>query len=218
MQVLEANLIFPLKLLELALTNNTSSFINIDTTLNRMVNPYSLSKKQFLDWLILFEQKLTTANLKLEMLYGPGDRNQNLITTSLAAFLANKPEMDFTPGEQIRDFIYIDDAVDAVAKVVEAMPRLQKGVNEFQVGTGRKTTLKKFLETAKKLTKSKTRLNFGALAYRKQENMCSVADPTSLNSLGWQPRTELEKGLGLTIGHLRQKRSSNEQETHVQTG
>ena len=202
-RVLEANLIFPMLLLEQALNHKVKAFINTDTTLNRMVNPYSLSKKQFLDWLNLFESQLTIANLKLEMLYGPGDHNQNLITTSLDAFMANKPEMDFTPGEQVRDFIFIDDAVDALSKVTEALPTLAKGINEFQVGTGCKTTLKQFLKTAKILSKSKTRLNFGALAYRDQENMCSVADTTALNRLGWQPRTSLEQGLCLTIEHLR---------------
>jgi len=49
-EIIESNFILPLKLLELAVINNTKSFINTDTSLPKHLNYYSLSKNQFKEW------------------------------------------------------------------------------------------------------------------------------------------------------------------------
>jgi dTDP-4-dehydrorhamnose reductase len=53
LHVIEANLLLPLKLLELGKKYHVKSFINTDTILDKRINYYSLSKKQFKDWLIV---------------------------------------------------------------------------------------------------------------------------------------------------------------------
>ena len=50
-KIAETNFIVPFYLLDLAIKKNVPIFINTDTVLDRYVNPYALTKKQFLEWL-----------------------------------------------------------------------------------------------------------------------------------------------------------------------
>ena len=54
----------------------------------------------------------------------------------------------------------------------------------------------------KELTNSKTKLNFGALEYRKNEIMSAVADNELLTGLGWKPQYSLKEGLMNTINNI----------------
>ena len=73
LQIVEANLLLPLRLLELGKNHQTCCFINTDTILNKKINYYSLSKKQFKEWLSAYKKDLICINVALEHFYGPGD-------------------------------------------------------------------------------------------------------------------------------------------------
>ena len=49
--LVEANLLFPLRIFELAEFFNTTTFFNTDTILYKYLNSYALSKKQLCEWL-----------------------------------------------------------------------------------------------------------------------------------------------------------------------
>ena len=51
--LININLIIPLKLVHYASKNNVSCFINTDTILDKRINSYTMSKNHFLDWLKL---------------------------------------------------------------------------------------------------------------------------------------------------------------------
>ena len=114
---LQANLIFPLSILLKSIESKVQFFINTDTILDKRVNSYSLSKKQFLDWLYYFKSDINCFNLSLEHFYGPGD-SVGKFTTFIIKELLNKIEyIDLTPGQQKRDFIYIDDVVSGFCEL-----------------------------------------------------------------------------------------------------
>ena len=103
--------------------------------------------------------------------------------------------MYLTKGEQTRDFIYIDDVVSAYEAVIKNLCRIDRGFIEFQVGTGKAVSLKKFVRTVLKITNSDTRLLFGALPYRKGEIMYSKANNKALKELNWEPKFDISKGI-----------------------
>ncbi|MBI5150462.1 MAG: NAD-dependent epimerase/dehydratase family protein [Candidatus Omnitrophica bacterium] len=197
-QVLETNLLFPLKLLENGMRVHVPLFINTDTVLGKYTTPYSLSKKQFLEWLAYYNQEIKIINVKLEHFYGPMDDEHNFVTRAIRKLLRNE-DLDLTPCDQKRDFIYISDVVNAYAAILEHASQIQQPFMEFEVGTGVSLPLKDLLFRMRTLCGSTSRLNFGALPYRKNEMMDSLVNISTLAQYHWSPRVSLEEGLCQTI-------------------
>jgi CDP-paratose synthetase len=198
--IIKANLFLPLELLQLAKIYQLKSFVNTDTLLDKRVNNYSLSKKQFLDWLTLFSKDLTCVNVALEHFYGPFDDRSKFVSKIILDLLNNVDCIDLTPGEQKRDFIYIDDVVDAFMKLINFSLNIAKGLYCYEIGTGKTVTIKEFVQLTNTLTGNKvTKLKFGSLPYRENEIMNSYVDLSKLLELGWQPKVALIEGLKYTI-------------------
>ena len=196
-----ANMQYPLSLLEAAVEAGVGTFINTDTSLDKHLNAYALSKKQFVDWGRYFagRQKIRFLNARLEHFYGPGDDETKFTAHVIKSCLANAPELKLTLGEQRRDFIYIEDAVSAYLTVLEKKASLTDWFTQFDIGSGQAITIKEFVETVHRLANSTTKLAFGAIAYREGEVMSAQADTAFLRALGWRNTHILEQGLELIL-------------------
>mgnify|MGYP000088413255 CR=1 FL=1 len=203
-EIIETNLMFPMRLLEIAALFNTDTFINTDTLQYKYLNTYTLSKKQFVEWLKTFSKKIQTINLKIEHMYGPKDDKSKFVTWLISELINNRDEIKLTKGEQKRDFIYIDDVVKAYIKILENKDKFS-GFTEFDVGTGKQVRIKDFVIKTKQLISSilgievRTNLNFGAIPYRECEFMEIEEDIKPLLDLGWKPEVELEEGIRNTV-------------------
>lgn len=206
--VVEANLLLPLSLLHLAIAKGVRRFINTDTILDPRQNHYSTSKKQFLEWFKNYAAQLACINVALEHFYGPGDDPSKFVSNIIWKFLRNEKSIALTPGEQRRDFIYIDDVVDGFLKIIDWSFAQQDGFHHFEIGSGQTISIRRFVETLQQLTgNTETRLEFGALPYRPAEIMESKVDLKPLSNLGYSPRVSLQEGLGKTIAFERARRS-----------
>ncbi len=196
LQIIEANLILPIKLLELGAKHGVKCFINSDTILDKRINHYSLSKKQFKDWLLSYKKNLVCINVALEHFYGPGDDKTKFVSYVVDCLINKVEKIDFTKGEQKRDFIYIDDVVDAFLKIISHSENLKNGFYEYQVGSDNAVTIKEFILMVQEIIgNEKTLLNFGALPYRENEVMECVADVSEIKKIGWSCRYSLSEGL-----------------------
>ena len=204
--ILETNLMFSLKLLEYAIEHNVKTFINADTLLEKDINAYALSKDQLVQWMQFLSDKINIINIKIEHMYGPLDDDNKFIYWVINQLKQNVEKIDLTSGVQKRDFIYIDDIVEAYMTVINNLEQFSS-FEEFELGSGDAVEVKGFLELIYNQVKQKqaltTTLNFGAVAYREKENMCMEADISKLNSLGWGPNVTLEDGIrNITNGEL----------------
>lgn len=199
--LLETNTMFPLRLLEKAMNSGVGLFINIDTVLDPKTNVYALSKRQFADWGRIAAELGTVrfANVRLEHLYGPGDDPSRFVPYIIQKCLANADSVPLTEGRQLRDFIHIDDAAAAILTLVRAGARFPAGWSEFELGSGMPVSIRQLVEQIHRLTESKATLCFGAIPYRVNEPMRSVADTSKLTELGWACRVALDDGLLQTI-------------------
>ena len=205
-EILETNLMFGVKLLNTSISFNSKSFFNTGTFFNigalsyKYLNYYALSKKQFEEWLQVASDKIQVINLKLEHMFGEQDGNDKFTTWILNELQQEKPSIPLTAGTQKRDFIYIDDVVNAYLICLEQASQL-KAFNDIEVGTGELTPVKTFVtlvkSTLEKLKGSpiETQLNFGVLPYREGEIMEPQVDNSVLCSLGWQPKRTLEENI-----------------------
>lgn len=204
--IIQANLFLPLKILQIAENYPVKTFINTDTILDKRVSYYSLSKKHFLDWLSLFSQKMVCISVALEHFYGPFDDRSKFVSKIILDLLHEVDFIDLTLGEQKRDFIYIDDVVEAFMTLVNFSFDVPNNLYRYEIGTGKNIEIREFVQTVKTMTGNKvTRLNFGMLPYRENEIMESHVDISMLSRLGWRPQISLVEGLRYTI---EQERSS----------
>lgn len=203
--IFDINLAFPVKLLDATARAGVPLFLNTDTTLPAEINAYSLSKAQFRAWGQYIARRSHTrfVNVRLEHFFGPGDDDSKFSAHVIRSCLANVPELALTAGEQRRDFIFIDDAVDAYALLLDRASALDGGFQEYSLGSGTAVTIRDFVERVHRLTGSRTQLRFGAIPYREHEVMHSAADTGRLHALGWQPRHPLDAGLQKTIDEER---------------
>jgi len=197
--IVETNLMLPLNLINLAKLYNVSTFINTDTLLDKRISSYALSKKQFRNWLQYYSNDMICINVSLEHFFGPNDDNTKFVTFILKNLIDEVDSLDLTKGEQERDFIYIDDVVDAFILIIENINN-KNGFLEYEIGSGINIKLKDFiLKIATIVGNKKTKLNFGALKYRKNEVMISHVNLSEISKLGWYPKVKFEDGLKRTI-------------------
>ncbi|MEX0647975.1 MAG: NAD(P)-dependent oxidoreductase [Balneolaceae bacterium] len=203
-KTVESNLIFGLEILDAAIKYGTGTFFNTGTFYNnaspqKHLNVYTLSKKQFLDWLKQQSDHIQVINMKLEHMYGPTDAHSKFVPWLISRLFEEPNEIPLTKGEQTRDFIYVDDVVSAFMTVLNQADDLSN-FEEYIVGTGNQVPLKKFIQTAKRIYEAEikssgTTLKFGAVPYRHGEIMKRNSDNQKLTDLGWKPAYTLENGL-----------------------
>lgn len=204
-EIFSANTGFPLQLLDAGSRADVRIFINTDTILKKYLNLYSLSKNQLLQWGKFFSihRKIKFINLRLEHFYGANDDATKFTTHVINNCLANTRELELTLGEQVRDFIYIDDVVAAYMLVLEKAADFEHSFTELDVGSGKSISIRSFVETVRKLTDSQTHLAFGAVPYRIGEVMHSEADISGLSALGWQCQYDVAEGLKIVVDQER---------------
>ena len=210
-EILDANVVLPVRLLDLAVAHGTPCFLNADSFFNtRQELPaglgyYALSKQHFREYgmRVASQQPLKFVNMQIEHMYGPHDSDDKFVPSLIHSLLANVDRMPMTAGEQRRDFVYVDDVAAAFATVCQQRSVLADGVTHMEVGTGVSTSVGEFARLARELCGSRTALDFGALAYRANEIMDSRADTAALARLGWSARVDLRLGLTRTIAAAR---------------
>jgi nucleoside-diphosphate-sugar epimerase len=207
MEIVEANLLLPLRLIETGNKYGVSCFISTDTILDKRISDYSLSKSQFKQWLHKFSQDMTCINIELEHFYGPSDDDSKFVTYIIKSLIDEMPYIDLTRGDQLRYFIYIDDVIEAFKTIMRMGQSLGKGFFNYQVATEEAITIREFVEKVKILTGNVvTRLNFGAIPYRENEVMSFTLDLSELKNNGWKPLVSLQEGLKRTIESERSRR------------
>jgi UDP-glucose 4-epimerase len=111
----------------------------------------------------------------------------------LSRLARNLPLIIFGDGEQTRDFVYIQDIVEAN---VLALKCEEVAGEIFNIGTGAATTINQLASVLLEIT-NKTHLEITHSKPRKGDIMHSVADISKARKkLGYSPKISLKDGLG----------------------
>ncbi len=131
--------------------------------------------------------------------YGPGQPEHTLIPAAIRAALAGE-DFPMTPGEQERDFIYVEDVVKGMLAAAKA-PEVEG--QSLDLGTGAVRPIHRVVEQIWQLAGGTGQIRPGALPYRPGEVMSLVADADrTVRLTGWKATTLLEKGLRDTVQAL----------------
>ena len=131
--------------------------------------------------------------------YGPLQEANRLIPIAAKACFFDK-KFDCADGNLIRDFIYIDDLVEAIIK---ALKNQQAKGQIFNLGSGKKISLKHIVSSIKNFYKKGSPI-YGRIKLRKDENRIIFADITkSKKLLRWKPKINFKVGLSKTLKHYK---------------
>jgi nucleoside-diphosphate-sugar epimerase len=202
--VLTGNVILPIQLIEKGLKHGLKRFINTDTFFCKpaitptYLKDYVASKKILREFLMDFSSSIQVDNMRLEHVFGEQDSADKFVSVIINDCLNNKKKILLTEANQKRDFIYSSDVVNAFITVLKE-GKEKIGFEEYEVGTGHSISVKEFVLKIAAITKSDAKLIFGAIPTRKDEIMDSKACTNNLNALGWYPKFETDKALGMVI-------------------
>lgn len=130
---------------------------------------------------------------RIFFLYGPGEASNRLVATAVNSILKGE-EAKFTHGEQVRDFLHVDDAADAIAFLLESAHS-----GKINVASGSPITLKKLISQVADQMNAHHLLNFGAIPPPPTDLPFVVADVKELQTMGWKQTYTVEQGIAHTI-------------------
>ena len=127
--------------------------------------------------------------------YGPME-DERRVLPALTQSLLKEERFAATRGEQVRDYIHVEDTAAAFLKLAESASH---GI--FNICSGSPVTLRHAMETVGDITGRGGLIDFGAVDYRRDELMFVCGDNRRLrDSTGWQPRFRtLTDGLSQTV-------------------
>jgi UDP-glucose 4-epimerase len=166
--------------------------------------PYGVSKKTVIDYLTVYRElhAVEFCALALGSVYGPRQdpRGEGGVVTAFAEqIVRNAPVTVYGDGEQTRDFVFVDDVVDACMRATT-----RGGGLVCNVATGRETSINQLLATlADVVGQEVTAISAPA---RPGEVLRSSLDvERAAIQLGWRPWTNLPDGTRAVVEFLRER-------------
>jgi len=192
-----ANVIFPTRLLQLAINYKVRGFLNLATSLSPDVNEYAHTKHQFLKLVagILKDKSIKFINLKCAYVYGACDNSEKLSSYVIASCLGSAQEIKISNSDQEIDFIHVDDFTSAVLVIIKNIDIINNGFSEIGIGSGEMTSVRSFVELVRCITKSKCAILVGKQTDRAVSMSSYRPNLNFLDSLNWQCKYVLEAGI-----------------------
>lgn len=200
--LLEANIVFGTKLLSiLSNCNNLKLFINTGSFAEYSMGPgyvenaylYTATKTAYKQILKFYAHKndYNYINVIPYTIYGGHDSQKKIMDLLKDSFEVKEP-IKMSPGEQILDFIHIDDVVSFYSYIIEHITTFVESNNTtYHLGTGIGTSIKTLASMLENKYDKKCNVKWGGLNYRKNDVMYAVA-PQSINiKIGWKPIKKL---------------------------
>lgn len=200
--LVQANLLFGVQLVEAMVAVGCLSLVNTGTSWQHYhgadynpVNLYAATKQAFEDLLRYYTEVkgLNVITLKLFDTYGPDDSRPKLFSL-LKALSETGDSLAMSPGEQLLDLVFIDDAVLAFVLAAEQLlAETVSGCARYAVSSGEHIQLKELIARFSSTTGKKISITWGGRSYRKREVMVPWDKGEILP--GWKPEISLEEGI-----------------------
>ena len=204
-RLIHSNLLFPTQLAEAMAACGVRNFVNTGTSWQHYedqdYNPvclYAATKQAFIALLRYFVEchGLRVVTLKLFDTYGIGDPRPKVLNLLKRAALEGR-SLDMSPGDQLLDLVYIDDAIEAFIMAYERLAdgRQQSAMEAYGVSSGKPLALRDIGVLYAQVSGKPLAIEWGRRPYRDREVMVPWRGYRTVP--GWQPKIDLAKGLAL---------------------
>ncbi len=146
---------------------------------------------------------IDTVALRFANVYGPGsNRKQSVVANFIRRALEGESLEVYGDGQQTRDFIFVDDLVDAIIRAA-CFPNI--GGEIFQIASNRERTVNEVAAAVANLVKRHAGrpvrvCHAQALPYEMRRNYSDISKARRL--LDFEPKTDFESGLELTLQYF----------------
>jgi UDP-glucose 4-epimerase len=175
-----------------------------ESHITRPLSPYGISKLCGEQYLSYYQRVsgLQIVSLRYANVYGPRqdpDGEAGVVAIFIQKLLNNEQAIVNGNGRQTRDFVYVEDVVEANLAVMG-----QEIQGTYNVGTGEETSVNDLLRILIAHTNSTCKEVHGPA--KNGEQVRSVIDSSKLRQeASWEPRTELKEGLKHTVEYFRER-------------
>ncbi len=205
-----------LNYLEAARLNNISRFVfassgapagNIDPPIHeeivpKPISPYGASKLACEGYCSAYKHSfgLDTVVLRFSNVYGPLSRHKNSVVAKfIREILEEKSLETYGDGNQTRDFIFVEDLVNAI---MLASQKTKIGGEVFQIATNKETTINDIIEMLQSIFTEKQAIDITVNRGKTRlgDMKRNYSDISKANNiLNWKPRVDLIEGLNKTV-------------------
>lgn len=155
--------------------------------------------------------KIPVVAYRYQNVYGPGQSLKNPYTGILSIFsvnmINNQPINIFEDGKESRDFVYIDDVVNAT---ILGLEKEEANYNIFNVGSGKKITIKQVVDILKTHYNSDSDIKITG-NFRMGDIRHNYADISKISKLlGFTPEFHFEKSIKLFTDWVKKERITDD--------
>lgn len=169
---------------------------------HRPLSPYGVSKKAAVDYLVAYRELhgLEFTALALANVYGPRQDphgEAGVVAIFAGNLVAGRPCVVYGEGSPTRDYIFVDDVVDAFARAAT-----RGGGLVLNIGTGHETPVSELYAIVAKACGSDLEPRLAPLRPGELERSSLNPGRAGLH-LGWKSWTTLEDGIAAVVEHVR---------------
>jgi UDP-glucose 4-epimerase len=170
------------------------------------LSPYGVAKKAVLDYLVAYRElhAMEFSALALANVYGPRQDphgEAGVVAIFAERLLRGDPVTIFGDGAQTRDYVYVDDVVDAFVRAAS-----RGGGLVCNIGTGRETSVNELYATMSEQAGVEASAVMAPLRPGEVLRSCLDIERASIQ-LGWRPWTQLADGTRAVLEFVRQQRN-----------
>ena len=201
-KLLEANIIFGTELLNALQGCDIRLFINIGSFAEYRLGAscpnsaylYTATKTAFKEMLRYYSDlgNYPFVHIVPYTIYGDNDSQKKIFDYVKDSLDAKEP-IGMTLGEQILDFVHVDDVAACLCYFVNHIDMVvYKGVTEYHLGTGRGHSIREVASIIEKKYGKKANIAWGARPYRPRDVMHAVAPIGNLLEIGFRATRKIE--------------------------
>ncbi|MDC1447077.1 GDP-mannose 4,6-dehydratase [Candidatus Thioglobus sp.] len=172
----------------------------------RPINPYGASKAaaEGLFYSNYHNTKIPLKICRMQPIYGPRGRNDMFVKRILHSIITGVEIQKYGTGEGVRDWLYIQDAVDGIFKVIEYNAPFEI----FNVGIGKATSTNKLIELCEKISGHTANI-INVEAPPGDAHFAGIADCSKLKGIGWEAKVQIFEGIERTYRYMVEQNKKN---------
>lgn len=213
---IESNIVGFLNILEASRTNNIKHLVYASSSsvyggntkipfeetdrVDNQVSIYAATKKSNELMANVYSKlyHLPTTGLRFFTVYGPWGRPDMSPFLFMDAIFQDRPIKVFNNGDMLRDFTYIDDIIEGVARIINVVPDKEVPADVYNIGNQSPTRLMDYIECIERATGKEARKDF--LPMQPGDVYQTYADSSALAAAtGFTPNTSLQEGITRTV-------------------